>query len=140
VAALVKGEVVVLPFPFSDLSAAKRRPALVIASLPGDDVILCQITSRTASGSDAIPVSQSDFDHGGLNQDSHIRPNRLFTADPNIVLYSAGLVKTPKVQEVVDRIIQIVTTDGRLLPVVPIPDSPLAIAPGAHFPQRECRR
>jgi mRNA interferase MazF len=35
----VKGEVVVLPFPFSDLSEAKRRPALVLAPLPGVDVV-----------------------------------------------------------------------------------------------------
>ncbi|MCK4735836.1 MAG: hypothetical protein KAT65_25505 [Methanophagales archaeon] len=37
----VKGDVVVVPFPFSDLSSAKRRPALVIAELEGDDLSLC---------------------------------------------------------------------------------------------------
>ena len=42
--AFVKGDVVVAPFPFSDLSATKKRPALVVATLTGDDVILCQIT------------------------------------------------------------------------------------------------
>ena len=42
--AFVKGDVVVAPFPFSDLSAAKKRPALVVATLAGNDVILCQIT------------------------------------------------------------------------------------------------
>ena len=42
----VKGDVVVIPFPFSDLSASKKRPALVLASLEGDDLILCQITSE----------------------------------------------------------------------------------------------
>jgi hypothetical protein len=41
----VKGDIVVIPFPFSDLSASKKRPALVVASLTGDDVILSQITS-----------------------------------------------------------------------------------------------
>ena len=42
----VKGEVVVVPFPFTDLSAAKRRPAIIIANLKGDDLILAQITSK----------------------------------------------------------------------------------------------
>jgi len=46
-AKFVKGDVVIVPFPFSDLSQSKRRPALVIAGLDGDDLILCQITSRT---------------------------------------------------------------------------------------------
>jgi len=40
VAKPVKGDVVVIPFPFSDLSQSKRRPALVVATLEGDDVIL----------------------------------------------------------------------------------------------------
>jgi len=44
-ARFVKGDVVVIPFPFSDLSQAKRRPALVLAELEGNDRILCQITS-----------------------------------------------------------------------------------------------
>lgn len=41
----MKGDVVVVPFPFSDLTQAKWRPALVISALEGDDLILCQITS-----------------------------------------------------------------------------------------------
>jgi mRNA interferase MazF len=45
----VKGDVVVVPFPFSDLTQAKRRPALVLAGLEGNDLILCQITSRLAA-------------------------------------------------------------------------------------------
>lgn len=45
-ARFVKGDVVVIPFPFSDLTQSKRRPAIVIAVLDGDDLILCQITSQ----------------------------------------------------------------------------------------------
>jgi len=40
----IKGDVVVIPFPFSDLTGAKRRPAFVVTDLPDDDIILCQIT------------------------------------------------------------------------------------------------
>jgi len=36
----IKGDVVVVPFPFSDLTGTKRRPAFVVTDLPGDDVIL----------------------------------------------------------------------------------------------------
>jgi len=45
----VKGDVVVVPFPFSDLTQSKRRPALVLASPRGDDIILCQITNQDKS-------------------------------------------------------------------------------------------
>jgi len=57
-----------------DRPDAKRRPALVIASLTGDDVILCQITSKSVSDSYAIPITKTDFASGGLPQDSNVRP------------------------------------------------------------------
>jgi mRNA interferase MazF len=66
----VKGSAIVIPFPYSDLSAAKRRPALVVADLDGDDVILCQITSRAVSDSYALPITRSEFASGGLRVDS----------------------------------------------------------------------
>jgi mRNA interferase MazF len=110
VARFVRGDVVVLPFPFADLSAAKRRPALVVASLPGDDVILCQITSRAVADRDAVLVTAADFATGRLRQESNVRPNRLFTADGTIILYRAGTLKGGKVQEVIARIVQILTT------------------------------
>jgi mRNA interferase MazF len=71
----VKGDVVVLPFPFSDLSNAKRRPALVVAALTWDDVILCQITSQSITDSYAVPLFRADFADGQLTRNSNIRPN-----------------------------------------------------------------
>lgn len=44
-ARFVKGDVAVVPFPFSDLTQARRRPALILTELPGDDRIFRQITS-----------------------------------------------------------------------------------------------
>ena len=105
----VKGDVVVAPFPFSDLSDAKKRPALVVAALTGDDVLLCQITSKTIADNYAVPIADTDFTSGGLHQPSNIRPNRLFTADGNIILYRAGVLTSRKVQEVVAKIIKIVS-------------------------------
>lgn len=60
-ARFVKGDIVVVPFPFSDLTSAKRRPALVIAELEGDDLILCQITSQQIRDRYAILIDDSDF-------------------------------------------------------------------------------
>ena len=105
----VKGDVVVVPFPFSDLSAAKKRPAVIVASLTGDDVILCQVTSQAISDGYAIPFVDPDFASGSLHQAGNIRPNRLFTADGNIILYRAGRLTLPKIQEVVTKIVQIVS-------------------------------
>ncbi len=80
-AGFVKGDVVVVPFPFSDLTQTKRRPALILAVLPGDDLILCQITSRSLTDEYAVEIKADDFATGNLRQVSNVRPNRLFTAD-----------------------------------------------------------
>ncbi|MCA9994238.1 MAG: type II toxin-antitoxin system PemK/MazF family toxin [Anaerolineales bacterium] len=106
----VKGEVVVLPFPFSDLSASKKRPALVIASLESyDDVILCMITSQHTKDGNAIFISAADFEFGGLPKASNVRPNRLFTADANIILRSVGKLSAEKVDQVVTEIVRLIT-------------------------------
>jgi mRNA interferase MazF len=105
----VKGEVVIVPYPFSDLTQTKRRPALVVAALPGDDVILCQMTSRLRSDPDAILIQSQDFARGALNQPGNVRPNRLFTADSKIVLYSAGVLRP----DVVNRVIEAIVTTLR---------------------------
>lgn len=104
----VKGDVVVVPFPFSDLTQAKRRPALVVTELEGNDLLLCQITSQRIRDNYAIPLDDKDFETGGLRQKSNIRPNRLFTADQHIVLYKAGHLTNGKLQEVIQKIVEIV--------------------------------
>ena len=108
-ARFVKGDVVVIPFPFSDLSQSKRRPAIVLAPLEGDDVVLCQITSKSIRDNYSIPLDDTDFVSGGLKQASNIRPNRLFTADNHIILYRIGSIKKEKLNQVINAIIEIVT-------------------------------
>ncbi len=106
-ARFVKGDVVVLPFPFSDLSQSKRRPALVITELLRNDLILCQITSKKISDNYAILLEDNDFEEGHLRVKSNVRPNRIFTADNNIVLYKVGRLKREKTKEIIEKIIKI---------------------------------
>lgn len=88
----VVGEVVVLPFPQTNLQSGKRRPALVVADLPGDDLILCQITSQVRAEVSSTPLSLADFERGRLAIDSFIRANRLFTVEQAVILYAVGKV------------------------------------------------
>ena len=103
----VRGDVVVLPFPFSDLTQAKRRPAIIIAELEGDDRILCQITSQHSGDAYSIQINDIDFDEGSLRKVSNVRPNRIFTADSRIILYRAGHLKADKVQNIIESVIKI---------------------------------
>jgi mRNA interferase MazF len=98
------GDVVILPFPQADLSAGKRRPALVVATLPGNDLILCQITSHQHFDSFSVELRAGDFETGGLSMTSYIRPNRLFTVEHTVIHYVAGHTTTAKLAEVKKRL------------------------------------
>ena len=103
----IKGDIIVIPFPYSDLSISKKRPALVLADLKGDDIILCQITSQYVKDSYAITLNDSDFTRGSLNKPSNIRPNRLFTAEKNIVIRKIGRINPEKFEKVIDKLFEI---------------------------------
>ena len=107
-ATFIKGDVVVIPFPFSDLSGSKKRPALVLADLPGDDILLCQITSQQTGDPFAVALKPEDYSNGSLPLNSYIRSARIFTADKNIILRKAGTVKTSLFRIVVQKIIALI--------------------------------
>jgi len=101
--------VVVLPFPFDDLSRAKRRPALIVATPPGFSPVVAQITSQTIRDPYAVLLTAADFASGAVHKDSYIRTNILFTANPARILYHAGRVTAAKMQEVTDRLVYLFT-------------------------------
>jgi mRNA interferase MazF len=106
--AFVKGDVVVVPFPFSDLSQAKRRPALVIRNF-GEDLLLAQITSKNIKNNFAIQLADPDFKEGSLKLVSNIRPEKLFTCSKNLILYKVGSINEAKLEEILNRITQIIS-------------------------------
>jgi len=95
----VAGDVVILPFPQTDLRPGKLRPALALVDLPGDDLILCQITSQAKFDGFAVGLQATDFIRGTLPIASYIRPNRLFTVDQAVIVRIAGRVSPAKLQE-----------------------------------------
>src|SRR3989338_10236073 len=107
-AEFIKGDIVVVTFTFSNLSDIKKRPAFVVSQLSGDDIILCQITSQSIKDKYSISIKKTDFAVGNLSVSSNIRPNRIFTADKNIVLYKVGSIKENKIKEVIQKIVEII--------------------------------
>lgn len=105
----VKGDIVILPFPYTDLSISKKRPALVIANLKGDNIILCQITSQRREDSDAISLKKVDFTEGMLKFDSFIMPTIIFTAEILTISYKIGRLKKEKINEVENKLCEIFT-------------------------------
>jgi mRNA interferase MazF len=98
------GSIVLLPFPFSDLSKSKIRPAVILASGGKGDWILCQITSKSYADSDAVELRDSDFESGGLRLVSYARPSKLFTASGGIFLSIAGQLGVGKISQILQRV------------------------------------
>ena len=101
------GEIVLVPFPFSDLSQTKVRPAVCLADSGQGDWVLCQITSQPYGDPLAVNLEGSDFVAGGLRVDSFARPSKLFTADRSLILSSAGVLSSSAFQRVLQTVINL---------------------------------
>jgi mRNA interferase MazF len=108
VAAPARGVIVLVPFPFSDLSQSKLRPAVVLAPAGRGDYVLCQVTSNPYGDPLAIELIQTDFTRGSLHLTSYARPGKLFTASEQLVQREVGAL-TPAALD------RIVTVTVRLL-------------------------
>ncbi len=108
-ARFVSGQVVVVPFPFTDLSSSKVRPALVLASLSRGDLVLCQITSQATGHPQAVPIQLSDFEPGGALQRASVAlPHRVVTANEVCVRRAVGKLKPDKLNQIREQVCAII--------------------------------
>ena len=101
------GAVVLVPFPFSDLSQAKLRPAVVLAEAGRDDWILCQITSNPYGDERAIVLTDVSFAAGSLRTMSYARPGKLFTANRNLMVTQVGSLKAEPFRRIIEAVVNI---------------------------------
>jgi mRNA interferase MazF len=102
------GQVVLVHFPFSDLSQSKLRPAVVLADGGRGDWILCQITSKPYGDGRAIEISPGDFEKGALRLVSYARPGKLFTANTSLITGEIGLLRAAKFHAIRNTIVQLI--------------------------------
>jgi len=101
------GSVVLVPFPFSDLSQAKLRPAVALADAGRGDWILCQVTTSPYSDPHAIELTAAKLARSSLHSRSYARPGKLFTASCNLLVAEIGMLQPQASREVVAAIISI---------------------------------
>ena len=99
------GSIVLLPFPFSDLSQAKLRPAVVLADANRGDWILCQITSNPYSDPHALEIMNADCVSGSLHVTSYARFGKLFTANQRLMVTQVGVLHDTKLREIIDAVV-----------------------------------
>ncbi len=107
--------VILVPFPYTDLSGSKKRPSLVISSNEfnnkNDDVICCLITSNPQDRQHAVNITTKDMESGYLEFESKIKPYRLFTVNKKLVYKILGKLDISKSRLVIDEIDKIIALD-----------------------------
>lgn len=101
------GSVVLVPFPFSDLSASKLRPAVVLANADRGDWILCQITSKAYADSRAVELDDASFAKGSLRVVSYARPGKLFTANRSLMVRQVGVLVDHALKQIVEAVTEL---------------------------------
>lgn len=107
------GAVVLVTFPFSDLTQTKLRPAVVLARASRSDWILCQITSKPYSDSRATEITDDSFDSGSLRMVSYTRPGKLFTGNDSLVVASVGKLRTEVFKQIVEAVVGLLREASR---------------------------
>ena len=107
------GGIVLVPFPFSDLSAAKLRPAVVVADAGRGDWILCQVTSNRYGDPRAIHLTLASFMSGSLRSESYARPGKLFTASVDLMVAQVAILNDAARRQVLDAVITILRESDR---------------------------
>jgi mRNA interferase MazF len=105
VVAPAKGAVVLVQFPFSDLSRSKLRPAVVLADVGRGDRVLCQVTSKPYGDPLALMLEQPQFASGSLRVTSYLRPGKLFTASTELISSEVGMLTPEALTRIIDAII-----------------------------------
>lgn len=103
-----RGSAVLVRFPFSDLSASKRRPAVVLAEAERGDLVLVQVTSKRYADTDAVELTEASFASGGLDRTSYARPGKLFTANDTLIVREVGVLEAASLRRLTDAVVSII--------------------------------
>jgi mRNA interferase MazF len=110
--ALRPGALVTVSFPFTDLTAVKRRPALVLIS-HGEDLVVCGVTSKLSRGADVVRLDETGMDEGRLPRRSEIRPLKIFTVHRALVRKIVGRVSLEVLGRVVAVLVEALESGGQ---------------------------
>lgn len=89
---LEEGTLAVIPFPFSDLTATKRRPVLLLTAPDSyGDFIAMAVTSQ-AGHTDSIVILPNDMQSGVLPKVSYVRPDKIVSLNQSIVIKDVGKI------------------------------------------------
>lgn len=107
-----KGDIVIINFPFTDLTSTKKRPALIISNdvvNQTGDYLLVQITSKARKDNLTLPIQPSDFDKNKpLPLNSFIRLHKIFLLNESLVISKVASIKPKFLDQVINKIVPLI--------------------------------
>ncbi|MHB1126312.1 MAG: type II toxin-antitoxin system PemK/MazF family toxin [Bacillota bacterium] len=100
-----KREVILIPFPFSDLSSSKKRPAAVLACIPSREELICMMLTSTKNTDAVVDVPINNLEQSGLVKPTYARTSRLFTITYDMVIKKLGVLAEPDFNSIIKNII-----------------------------------
>ena len=107
-----QGEILIVPFPFSNLSSVKQRPVLVLSkneyNNKTDDIITCGITSNLKDIENSVLIENKNLVNGQIPTPSRIKVDKLFTIEKSIIKRKFGRVNNDILERVKKEFIKLV--------------------------------
>ena len=104
---LKRKDIVLVPFPFTDQSASKRRPALIVSSdkfnSDSEDVIVCAITSNPDSGPYTVQIRNEDW-KDGIYSESYVKSCVILTISKQVIDKRIGRLSSERFGLVAEQI------------------------------------
>ena len=101
--AFQRGDVVLLPFPYTDLTTTKTRPAVVVSSdyyhAIRSELLLAYVSSQVSKAHNTLDYILADWEQAGLLKPSFVRP-KIAAIDPSLIVYHVGKLSTQDLQKV----------------------------------------
>jgi mRNA interferase MazF len=95
-----KGDIILVPFPFSELTSMKKRPALVMASIEHRDELICMMLTSTSNIDISVDVPIKKMGGTGLPKPTVARTSRLFTLKSILVYKKLGKIEDSDFKEI----------------------------------------
>ncbi len=105
----VRGDIIIIEFPFSDLKNVKRRPVLILKVPKGEDVIVAQMIAESYEKPVEISIKKEDFKQGSLKKDGYLRIDKIASIEKELIKYKAGSLKSEKFNEIIKKICSFLT-------------------------------
>ena len=99
-----RGEIVLVPVPFTDLSSAKRRPVIVISNdqynSSLEDIVAVAMTSNPHPAKYSFVITSADLVAGTLKRPSRVRVDKIYTLSQRIIVKRFGSVNDPRLDRI----------------------------------------